>query len=786
MHIDKDKFKEDYLNKLMTMYTKSFEEASKSDRYRALGSLVRDYAAKDWIMSKEEYRKGSVKQVYYFSIEFLPGRLLGSNLINMGLDKVCKEVLKELGCSLYDIEPAEPDAALGSGGLGRLAACFLDSMASLGIPGHGCGIRYKHGLFKQRIIDGYQAEFPEDWLREGNPWEIRKPDRAVEVRFGGEVTPEHEGNEIRFRHENYETVWAIPYDMPIIGYNNGIVNTLRLWSAENPEDDTVEAITQVLYPDDGCIEGRRLRLKQQYFFTSAGLQSIVRAYKASNGNIMGFDKKVAVHINDTHPAVAIPELMRILMDQEGVDWDTAWKMTSGTISYTNHTILSEALEKWPVDMFKQMLPRIYMIIGEINERFCKGLWNSYPEQWDKIRQMAIISDGHVKMAHLAIAGSHSVNGVSKIHTEILKKQELVNFYHFHPDKFNNKTNGIAHRRWLLKSNPELAELLSDLIGTGWIMQPDSLINLLKYKYDASVQERIMKVKYDNKLKLVKIIKQRNNIDVNPSSIFDVQIKRMHAYKRQLLNVLHIMHLYNCLIKDPKLDIIPRTFIFGAKAAQGYCLAKKEIKLINTLADKINNDRTIEDKLKVVFMEDYKVSLAERIIPAADVSEQISTATKEASGTGNMKLMMNGAVTVATLDGANIEIRDEVGDGNIILFGMNKEEVTNYYKNGGYSAIEMYESDPRIRTVVDQLVNGFFPVDCTEFREIYDHILRYNDEYFVLKDFNAYAEAQKRVDGLYRHKSRWACMSIENIAHSGVFSSDRTVSEYASDIWKVKG
>ncbi len=804
MEISKDRFKEDYLKKLTTMHAKSFELATNSDRYSALGSLIRDYATMDWIATNKEYAEKNTKQVYYFSIEFLMGRLLGNNLVNLGLEKVCEEVLNELGCTLKELKSAEPDAGLGNGGLGRLAACFLDSMASLGIPGHGCGIRYKYGLFQQKIVDGYQVELPENWLREGNVWEIRKADKAVEVRFGGDIKAWYEGERLQFSHENYESVLAVPYDTPIIGYNNKTVNTLRLWSAENPEKDfdltffskgdymkaveqkySLEAISQVLYPDDTYEEGRKLRLKQQYFFVSAGLQSIVRTYKHSNESILDFDEKVAIHINDTHPAVAIPELMRILMDQEGLDWDTAWKITTNTISYTNHTILSEALEKWPIEMFKPLLPRIYMIIEEINERFCRELWNRYTGQWDKISRMAITADGYVKMAHLAIVGSHSVNGVAKIHTEILKKQELVDFYHFYPYKFNNKTNGITHRRWLLKANPGLAQLLKDTIGTGWTKHPTDLIKFLKYQDDPAVQDKIRTIKYNNKLELAKIIKDKYSIEVAPDSIFDVQIKRMHAYKRQLLNVFHIMYLYNQLREDPKRDMVPRTFIFGAKAAPGYQLAKQEIKLINTLADKVNNDKTIGNRLKVVFMEDYKVSLAERIIPAADVSEQISTTTKEASGTGNMKLMMNGAITVATLDGANIEIRDEVGDDNIIIFGMTEKEVLDYYRYGDYKAVEVYNSDPRIKTIVDQLVNGFFPVGNVEFLDIYNHLLLHNDEYFVLKDFNAYVEAHRQVDELYRQKTRWTRMCINNIAHSGVFSSDRTISEYATGIWDVK-
>lgn len=804
MGISKEKFKEDYLSKLMTMHAKSFEDASLTDKYSALGSLIRDYAAPDWVKTNEEYAEKAEKQVYYFSIEFLLGRLLGNNLVNMGLEKVCVEVLDELGMTLPELKSAEPDAGLGNGGLGRLAACFLDSMASLGIPGHGCGIRYKYGLFEQKIIDGYQVELPDNWLREGNVWEIRKADKAVEVKLGGNVRVEYENGRLRFYHENYDTVLAVPYDTPIIGYGNDTVNTLRLWNAENPEKDfdlgsfskgeylkavehkySVESISQVLYPDDSYEEGKRLRLKQQYFFVSAGLQSIVRSFKSVGSPIADFDEKVAIHINDTHPAIAVPELMRILMDEEGLDWDQAWKITTNTISYTNHTILSEALEKWPVEMFKSMLPRVYMIVEEINERFCKDLWNRYPGNWDKISRMAIIADGYVKMAHLAIVGSHSVNGVAKIHTEILKKQELVDFYNFYPYKFNNKTNGITHRRWLLKSNPKLAGLIRETIGDGWTRHPSELINLLKYQDDPGFRQKVNEIKLHNKQELVKIIKDKYSIAVDANSIFDVQIKRLHAYKRQLLNVFHIMDLYNRLRENPGLDIIPRTFIFGAKAAPGYQLAKQEIKLINTLAEKVNNDKSVRDKLKVIFMEDYKVSLAERIIPAADVSEQISTTTKEASGTGNMKLMMNGAVTVATLDGANIEIRDEVGDENIIIFGMTEREVLDYYRNGGYSAIEMYNNDTRIKVVVDQLVNGFFPVSGMEFMNIYNHLLLHNDEYFVLKDFDSYVKAHGRVDEMYRDRSKWLKMSINNIAHSGVFSSDRTITEYATGIWGVR-
>lgn len=804
MVISKERFKEDYLKKLMTMHAKSFDKASLTDKYSALGSLIRDYAAENWVKTNDAYLKKGSKQVYYFSIEFLMGRLLGNNLVNTGLEQVCEEVLNELGMSLKEIKAVEPDAGLGNGGLGRLAACFLDSMASLGIPGHGCGIRYKYGLFEQKIVNGYQVELPENWLREGNVWEIRKADKAVEVRFGGNVWVEQEENKLKVHHEDYETVLAVPYDTPIVGYKNDTVNTLRLWSAEAPNKDfdltsfsrgdymkaveykySVESISQVLYPDDSYAEGRRLRLKQQYFFVSAGLQSIVRRFRLGNHDIRDFDEKVAIHINDTHPAVAVPELMRILMDEEGLDWDEAWKITTNTISYTNHTIMSEALEKWPIDLFKELLPRIYMIVQEINERLCRELWNRYPGDWGRIAAMAILADGYVKMAHLAIVGSHSVNGVAKIHTEILKKQELANFYNFYPYKFNNKTNGITHRRWLLKANPRLSCAIRDVIGPAWMRHPSELKKLLKYENDPAFQEITKKIKLANKQDLAKLIKDKYDVNVNPESIFDVQVKRMHAYKRQLLNVFHIMDLYNRLRENPDLDIIPRTFIFGAKAAPGYYLAKQQIKLINALAEKVNKDPHIQDKIKVVFMEDYRVSLAERIIPASDISEQISTTTKEASGTGNMKLMMNGAITVATLDGANIEIRDEVGDDNIIIFGMTEREVLDYYRNGGYNSVELYNSDPRLKTILEQLVNGFFPVSNVEFLSIYNALLMHNDEYFVLKDFDAYLKAHQRVDALYRQSSKWQQMSINNIAHSGRFSSDRTIEEYASGIWDVR-
>lgn len=804
MRIDKNRFKNDYLKKLQTTHAKSFEDASPADRYSALGSLVRDYASGNWVNTNDTYLNKGCKQVYYLSIEFLMGQLLENNLVNLGIEEVAEEMLNDLGTSLDEIKDAEPDAGLGNGGLGRLAACFLDSMASQAIPGHGCGIRYKYGLFEQKIVNGYQVELPENWLKEGNVWEIRKADKAVEVKFGGEIECTDDEGILTFEHKNYESVLAVPYDTPIIGYKNNTVNTLRLWSAETNEKDfdlssfsrgdylkavehkyAVESISQALYPDDSYYEGRVLRLKQQYFFVSAGLQSIARRYKLNGNPIYDFDDHVSIHVNDTHPAVAVPELMRILLDVEGLSWDDAWRITTNTISYTNHTIMAEALEKWPIDLFRTLLPRIYDIVNEINERFCKALWNRYPNEWDRIARMSIIGDGYVRMANLAIVGSHSVNGVAKLHTEILKKQELKDFFEFYPYKFNNKTNGITHRRWLLKANPELSELITEKVGASWIYHPSDLLLFDKYAKDPAVQDTAMKIKFNNKVILAKKIKAKYNIDIDPNSIFDVQVKRLHAYKRQLLNVLHIMDLYNRLLADPDLDIIPRTFIFGAKAAPGYYLAKQVIKLINSIGERINNDPLIKNKLKVVFLEDYKVSLAEVVIPASDISEQISTTTKEASGTGNMKLMMNGAITVATLDGANVEIRDEVGDDNIIIFGMKEQEVLDLYRYGGYSAMEYYQNDPRLSKVLNQLVDGFYSPGSSEFQNIFDSLLVHNDEYFVLKDFDSYAKAHEIVDTLYRDKAKWAEMSIHNIAHSGIFSSDRTINEYASGIWEIK-
>lgn len=801
LSIDKNSFKRDYNNKFVQLHGKELKEGSNQQKYEALGSLVRDYVISTWMDTNKRYNQTGEKQVYYFSMEFLLGRLLGDFLLNLGIRDICKEALSELDIDLEEIENLEHDQGLGNGGLGRLAACFLDSMASLNIAGHGCGIRYKYGFFEQKIVDCQQVEASDNWLREGNVWEIKKQDKAEIVKFGGTIVSDYVNDKLTFTHVNYEPVLAVPYDTPIVGYENEVVNTLRLWSAEPVSNEfdfssfsrgdflkaisyknSVEAISLVLYPEDSFYEGKMLRLKQQYFFVSAGIQSIVRHYKKHNGDIKLLDEKIAIHINDTHPTLAIPELMRILLDEEGLSWENAWRITQNTISYTNHTILAEALEKWPVDMFKSLLPRIYMIIEEINKRYCEELWNKYVGQWGKISRMAIIGDGYVRMANLAIVGSHSVNGVAKLHTEILKKKEMSDFYYLYPSKFNNKTNGITHRRWLIRSNPDLTKLLLDTIGDSFIKHPTDLENFKNYLNDRSVLKRLGEIKKGNKDKLAKEIYKSKGIVIDTNSIFDVQIKRIHAYKRQTLNCLRIMDLYNKLIDNPNLDIIPRTFIFAGKAAPGYYLAKNTIELICRVAETINNDPRVNQKIKVVMLDNYQVSLAEKIIPATDLSEQISTTTKEASGTSNMKFMMNGAITIATLDGANIEIKDEVGEDNIVIFGLNAEEVLNYHKNGGYSSWDICNKDPRLQRVTNDLINGKYCRDKDRFRSIYENLLTYNDEFFVLKDFDSYLNAQERVNKLYIDKEKWQRMCGINIAHSGIFSSDRTIKEYATGIW----
>lgn len=801
LSIDKNSFKRDYNNKFVQLHGKELKEGNNQQKYEALGSLVRDYVISTWMDTNNRYNQTGEKQVYYFSMEFLLGRLLGDFLLNLGIRDICREALSELDIDLEEIENLEHDQGLGNGGLGRLAACFLDSMASLNIAGHGCGIRYKYGFFEQKIVDCQQVEASDNWLREGNVWEIKKQDKAEIVKFGGSIISDYVNGKLTFTHVNYEPVLAVPYDTPIVGYENEVVNTLRLWSAEPVSNEfdfssfsrgdflkaisyknSVEAISLVLYPEDSFYEGKMLRLKQQYFFVSSGIQSIVRHYKKHKGDIKLLDEKIAIHINDTHPTLAIPELMRILLDEEGLSWENAWRITQNTISYTNHTILAEALEKWPVDMFKSLLPRIYMIIEEINRRYCEELWNKYLGQWDKISRMAIIGDGYVRMANLAIVGSHSVNGVAKLHTEILKKREMSDFYYLYPSKFNNKTNGITHRRWLIRSNPKLTKLLVDTIGDSFIKHPTDLENFKNYLDDPGVLEKLGQIKKDNKERLAQEIYKSNGIVIDTNSIFDVQIKRIHAYKRQTLNCLRIMDLYNKLIENPNLDIIPRTFIFAGKAAPGYYLAKNIIELICRVAETVNNDPRVNDKIKVVMLENYQVSLAEKIIPATDLSEQISTTTKEASGTSNMKFMMNGAITIATLDGANIEIKDEVGEDNIVIFGLNAEEVLNYHKQGGYSSWDVCNNDPRLQRVTNDLINGKYCSDKDRFRTIYENLLTYNDEFFVLKDFDAYLAAQDKVNKLYMNKEKWQRMCGVNIAHSGIFSSDRTIQEYATGIW----
>ncbi|UTI42216.1 glycogen/starch/alpha-glucan phosphorylase [Niallia sp. RD1] len=797
MFSNKERFKRYFLQRLEMTYGKTFEDTTSSDHFQTLGHMIREYVSSNWIQTNEQSRNNYGKQVYYLSIEFLLGRLLHNNLINLGIDQVVIEGLADIGINFFEVEDIEHDAGLGNGGLGRLAACFLDSLATLNLPGHGYGIRYKHGLFEQRIVDGYQIELPEQWLKQGQVWEVRKEDLAVDIYFWGNIDMYERNGKLQFRHLNAETVTAVPHDVPVIGYHTSTVNTLRLWNAEPTSliakdvkdimryKRETESISGFLYPDDSNDEGKILRLKQQYFLVSASLQSIVRNYKQQHKNISEMHHYISIHVNDTHPVLAIPELMRILMDEEGLGWEEAWDITTNTISYTNHTTLSEALEQWPIYIFQPLLPRIYMIINEINERFCKELWERYPGDFPKIEKMAIIAHDMIKMAHLALVGSYSVNGVAEIHTEILKKREMADFYAFYPEKFNNKTNGITHRRWLIKANPKLTNLISQTIGDKWIDEPIFLKELLNYQDDVNFKENIASIKHNNKEILAKIIKEKNGILVDPSSIFDVQVKRLHAYKRQLLNILHIMTLYNKLREDPTIDMEPRTFIFGAKASPGYYYAKKIIKLINTVAHKVNNDKRIQDKLKVVFLENYRVSLAEHIFPAADVSEQISTASKEASGTGNMKFMMNGALTIGTLDGANIEMHDLVGDENIFIFGMNADQVLELYQNGGYSSREYYYHDDRIHEVFNQLKNGFYDHPSNEFDPILDSLLIENDQFFVLKDFNSYANIHEKVNQVFKNKQDWLQKSIVNIAMSGYFSSDRTIKEYADDIWHIK-
>ena len=804
--LNKNKFKQSFETKMYSLYAQSIKDATDEQLLNVLCSVIKDIISKKWVDNKLD----SQKEVYYFSIEFLLGRQLKSNLLNLGIEDVVRTGLKELNIDLDNLINAESDPALGNGGLGRLAACFLDSMASLDISGHGYGIRYKHGLFEQKFINGYQVEVPDNWLTQGGyVWETVRPNKAIVVKFEGNVNLVDKNGRLEVNHTDYIPVMAMPYDIPIIGYENHCINTLRLWKSEilnrdfsevnkNAKNQNgsyedalkykyyTEEISQVLYPNDSNYAGRLLRLKQEYFFVSAGLQDIIRKCKKNKVSMRDLPKKVAIHINDTHPTLCIPELMRILLDEEGFSWDEAWDITTRVMSYTNHTILAEALEKWPVEMMKKLLPRIYMIIEEIDRRYVEYLQSKYHDDWGKINYMRIINNGEVRMAHLCIRGSHSVNGVAKLHTEILEKEELKDFYNDEPYKFNNKTNGIAHRRWLMSCNKELSDLITELIGDDWKKDTSKLKDLEKYLDNKKVLDRVGEIKYNNKVKLADYIYEKQGIKVDPNSIFDVQIKRLHAYKRQLLNVLHILYLYHEILDNPEFEIIPRTFIFGAKAAPGYYLAKCIIKLINSVADLINNDPRVKDKVKVVFIENYGVSIAEKIIPAANVSEQISTTTKEASGTGNMKLMMNGAITMATMDGANVEISEQVGKENMFIFGLNAEQVLEYNKCGGYSSKDLYHSDRKIKRVVDDLVNGFIPGLGKDGIAIYDSLITYNDEYFVLRDFYSYIKAQKSLQELYRNQDLWNKISLKNTACSGFFSSDRTIEEYINDIWFKEG
>ena len=806
---DKDEFKKSVADNLKVLYRKTVDEADKQQIFQAVSYAVKDIIMDRWLATQKTYEKEDVRTVVYMSMEFLMGRALGNNMINLTVYKDIKEALDEMGLDLNVIEDQEPDAALGNGGLGRLAACFLDSLATLGYPAYGCGIRYRYGMFKQQIKDGYQIEVPDNWLKDGNPFEIKRPEYSYEVKFGGYVRcyKDEDGRD-KFVQEDYRSVIAVPYDMPVVGYGNNVVNTLIIWDAEPvntfnlesfnkgdyhkaiEQENLAKNIVEVLYPNDNHYAGKELRLKQQYFFVSASIQRAIAKYKKTNSDIRKFHEKYVFQLNDTHPTVTVAELMRILMDEEGLNWEEAWEVTTHCCAYTNHTIMAEALEKWPIELFSRLLPRVYQIVEEINRRFVEELKVKYPGNQDKIRKMAVIYDGQVKMANLAIVAGFSVNGVAKLHTEILEKQELKDFYEMFPEKFNNKTNGITQRRFLLHGNPLLADWITGKIGDDWITDLSHLSRLKVYVDDEKCQREFMQIKYQNKLRLAKYIKENNGVEVDPRSVFDVQVKRLHEYKRQLLNILHVMYLYNQLKANPDLDIPAQTFIFGAKAAAGYKIAKLTIKLINNVADVINNDPAIKGRLKVVFIENYRVSNAEIIFAAADVSEQISTASKEASGTGNMKFMLNGALTLGTMDGANVEIVQEVGEDNAVIFGLTSDEVIRYENEGGYDPMEIFNNDQDVRTVLMQLINGEYCRENPEmFRDIYNSLLhndggRRADTYFILKDFRAYADAHRKMLDKYKDEKGWAKSAMLNVACAGKFSSDRTIEEYVRDIWKL--
>ena len=806
IRMEKDALKTMIRENVKTLYRKNLETASAEEIYQAAVFSLRDLITDKWIKTHDTYYEKDVKTVYYLSMEFLMGRFFGNTLINMGMGDVLKEVFAELGIHFNTVEDAEPDPGLGNGGLGRLAACFLDSLSTLELPAYGCGIRYHYGIFEQKIENGYQVEVPDNWLEDGDPWGIRRNEYAVEIKFGGHVRAVPKEGGYRFVQEGYQSVMAIPYDYPVVGYGNNTVNTLRLWDAraknridlksfnegnyqKAAEEETLaKTLTDVLYPADEHYQGKELRLRQQYFFISATVQRVIDRFKEKHGDFSLLPEKIAFQLNDTHPSIAVAELMRVLVDENDLPWEEAWDITRKVCAYTNHTIMSEALEKWPLDLFSRLLPRIYQIVEEINRRFCMELTAEYGNNPEKIRKMAIIADGQIRMAYMAIVGSHSVNGVAALHTEILKNQELKDFYKLYPERFNNKTNGITQRRWLLHANTQLAELITEKIGDGWITDLSRLEGLLPFAEEELFRKRFMEVKRANKVALAQYIHATKGIQIDPDSIFDIQVKRLHEYKRQLLNVLHIIGLYNKLKMNPGLDVVPRTFIFGAKAAAGYRRAKLIIKLINSVAQVVNNDESIHGKIKVVFLENYRVSLAEQLIPAADVSEQISTAGKEASGTGNMKFMLNGAITIGTMDGANVEIFEEVGEENIFIFGMSAEEVLEKYQ-GDYDPWSVYNMNQEVRMAMTALIDGTFDQDTQMFRELYDALLNgfggsRADEYFVLQDYADYQRAQRAVDDAYRNQGRWARMAIYNTAKSGKFSSDRTIKEYANEIWNL--
>ena len=806
---DKAQFIKDVQDNVKNLYRKTIKEATQQEIFQAVSFTVKDVIIDEWLATQRSFDKQDPKMVYYMSMEFLMGRALGNNLINLKAYKQVKEALEEMGLNLDVIEDQEPDPALGNGGLGRLAACFMESLATLGYAAYGCGIRYRYGMFKQKIKDGFQVEVPDNWLKDGYPFELRRPEHACEVKFGGYVRAEAgENGRTRFIQEGYQSVNAVPYDMPIIGYGNNVVNTLMIWDAEPmncfeldsfdkgdyhkavEQENLAKNLVEVLYPNDNHIAGKELRLKQQYFFVSASVQRAVARFKKNHPDIHQLPEKVTFQLNDTHPTVAVAELMRVLLDEEGLEWDEAWEITTKTCAYTNHTIMAEALEKWPIEIFSRLLPRIYQIVEEINRRFILEIEKKYPGNQEKVRKMAIVYDGQVKMAHLAIAAGYSVNGVARLHTEILKNQELKDFYEMFPQKFNNKTNGITQRRFLMHGNPLLADWVSNKIGEDWITNLKHLKKLEIYADDKKAQQEFMQIKYQNKLRLAEYIQKHNGVEVDPRSIFDVQVKRLHEYKRQLLNILHVMYLYNQLKEHPEMEFYPRTFIFGAKAAAGYKNARLTIKLINSVADVINNDPSINGKIKVVFIEDYRVSIAEWIFAAADVSEQISTASKEASGTGNMKFMLNGALTLGTMDGANVEIVEEVGEENAFIFGMSSDEVIEHEQKRDYNPMDIFNQDQDIRKVLMELINGFYsPNDPELFRDLYNSLLntqctQFADTYFILADFRSYAEAQKRVMEAYKDEEGWAKSAILNVANSGKFSSDRTIQEYVDDIWHL--